>query len=96
MAYRSSLFSEEIYRELTKKLSEKEEEKLRREIHRLEQRQRDTNSRLWDDLVRQRVRLVIITSSGRRFVLNGSNWPSGYQDTFDEPAALAEESTDAE
>ena len=96
MPYQPAIFSPDIYRELTRKLSDKEEEKLRREIHRLEQQQRNVNQRLWDDLVSQRVRLVFVTTSGKRFTLSGKNWPSGYQAEFDQPAELNDQVNDSE
>jgi hypothetical protein len=92
--YQSSLFSEELYRELTKKLSDKEEEKLRREIHRLELRQKDVNSRLWDDIVSEKCRFTLVTASGKKFSISGRNWPAGYQSCFAEPAELNDDNED--
>lgn len=96
MPYQPSLFSEDVYRELVKKLSDKEEEKLRREIHRLELRQKDVNSRLWDDIASERCRFTIVTGSGRKFSVSGRNWPTGYQSCFAEAAELNDEDNDEE
>lgn len=96
MPYRNSLFSEDIYRELSAKLSEKEEEKLRREIHRLEMRQKDVSMRIWDDVANEKVRFTIVTSSGKKFVVEGRNWPVQHQAEFATPAEMNSEGDDDE
>ena len=86
--YLPHVFSESVYRQIANKLSGADEEMFRRELLRLETQTARIAHRVWDDVHNQKVRVVIVTQSGRKFCLNGVNWPTDYEDNLPEPVGF--------
>ena len=84
--YQPNMFSDTLYRELARKLSPSEEQKFREEVLRLEEKQAQVSERIWNDIYDEKVRFIIVTASGRKFVVDGKNWPHGFVQNL--PAAV--------
>lgn len=80
------MFSDALYRELARKLSPSEELKFREEVLRLEEKQAEVCDRMWHDVYDEKIRVIIVTASGRKFVVDGKNWPHGFVQNL--PAAV--------